>query len=276
MKLICASMTLVVASFCSFVSLPSRHSAGQASAEKPARVPVLVELFTSEGCSSCPPADSLLSQLDKQQSIERAEVIPLEEHVDYWNHDGWIDPYSAAEWTQRQQDYVARFKLDGVYTPQMIVNGQNQFIGSRIQEVITAIRAAADLPSLEISIAKEQAKGTLRVTANIGPVKNLSAKDSAEVWLAVSEGGLSSSVTRGENQGKELHHAPTLRMLRKIGTADPNKRPLSFSESVSIGPKPIWNPDYLRVVVFVQEKKSRHVLGAASTSWTASSGSGPT
>ena len=148
------------------------------------------------------------------------------------------------------------------------------FIGSRTHEVITAIKEAADLPALEISIAKRQAdtKGALRVTASVGPLKNLSVKDSAEVWLAVSESGLSSSVSRGENKGRELHHAATLRILRKIGTADPEKQPFSFSESVGLSPKAIWNLDHLRLVVFVQEKKSRHVLGVASTSWRGSAG----
>ena len=278
MKLILGSPILLAVSLCTMATSTSRNSVGLTGDEKQVRVPVLVELFTSEGCSSCPPADSLLLKLDSQQSIQQAEVIALEEHVDYWNHDGWIDPYSAPEWTQRQQDYVSSFKLDGVYTPQIIINGQSQVIGSRFEEVITAIKEAAGRPALEISIRKEQAdaRGSLRVTANVGALGGWSSSDSAEVWLAVSESDLSSSVSRGENKGKELHHAPALRMLRRMGTTDSSKQALAFSGSIAVSPKPSWKTDHLRLVVFVQEKKSRHVLGAASTSWTRLPGSGPT
>src|SRR5271155_17292 len=100
----------------------------QTSAAEAVRKPVVVELFTSEGCSSCPPADALLQQLAQQQPIPGAEIIALEEHVDYWNHEGWNDPFSSSEWTLRQQDYAAVFKND-VYTPEIVLNG-HQFVGS--------------------------------------------------------------------------------------------------------------------------------------------------
>src|SRR5271154_1590641 len=115
------------------------------------RQPVVIELFTSEGCSSCPPADALLQQLEQKQPVAGAEIIALEEHVDYWNHDGWIDPFSSSEWTERQQDYAALFK-DDPYTPELIVNGHSQFVGSNGRKAEFEIEKAAHGPKTQIAI----------------------------------------------------------------------------------------------------------------------------
>src|SRR5882724_10951247 len=116
-----------------------------AAAETP-RTPVLVELFTSEGCSSCPPADLLLSRLQQSQPIAGVEVITLSEHVDYWNQLGWTDPFSSASLTERQRQYTAVLRGDGVYTPQMIVDGKIGFVGSDRQKALPAIAEAAKAP----------------------------------------------------------------------------------------------------------------------------------
>src|SRR5271163_1733993 len=140
----------------------------QAPAAETGRKPVVVELFTSEGCSSCPPADALLQQLEQQQPIAGAEIIALEEHVDYWNHDGWIDPFSSPEWTQRQQTYVTLFKKDA-YTPELVVNGRSQFVGNDAQEAEVEIaKAAGDLKTDVAITSSPEAKGAQRFTVSVG------------------------------------------------------------------------------------------------------------
>src|SRR5580693_6478275 len=103
----------------------------QVSQAQPAREPVIVELFTSEGCSSCPPADALLAELDSRQPLGSAEVIALEEHVDYWDQQGWRDPFSSAIWTARQYEYAGKLHNGNPYTPEMVVDGMEGFVGSR-------------------------------------------------------------------------------------------------------------------------------------------------
>src|SRR5262249_37061382 len=96
----------------------------------PARVPVLVELFTSEGCSSCPPADDLLARMIKEQPVTGVQIIGLSLHVDYWNQLGWRDPFSSYKFSARQNEYAAAWKTDNVFTPQGVVDGSQQFVGS--------------------------------------------------------------------------------------------------------------------------------------------------
>jgi len=238
----------------------------QTSAVEGGRKPVVVELFTSEGCSSCPPADVLLQRLVAQQPAAGAEIIALEEHVDYWNHDGWIDPYSSAEWTERQQGYVAVFKKDP-YTPELVVNGNSQFVGNDARRAEFEIEKAAGGLKTEVKITSgnPEAKGAQRFTVSVGKLARNAAGDVAEVWLAVTEDGLQSSVSLGENAGHVLHHIATLRSLHKIGVANASGESVSFAGDPVVKFNSHWNPENLHVMVFVQEKKTREVLGAAST-----------
>lgn len=229
------------------------------------RKPVVVELFTSEGCSDCPPAEALALKLE-QQPIAGADVIVLEEHVDYWNRQGWIDPFSSPDWTQRQQVYVGNAK-SGPYTPEMVVDGQSQFIGSNGQEAAMAIEKAAHGPETSVTIGggKADPKDTEDFTVTVGGLAGNTPNDEAEVWVAVVEDGLHSSVTRGENAGHMLYHAAVLRSLRKVGVARAGGAAASFTGDTRVKFKSSWKRENLRVVAFVQEKKSRKILGAAST-----------
>jgi hypothetical protein len=227
-------------------------------------VPVVVELFTSEGCSSCPPADAFLARLETQQPIPNAQVIALEEHVDYWNSQGWTDPFSDREWTLRQQDYAASLKNQNPYTPQVVVDGHTELVGSRERLARQAIEAAAAQPKahLSLSVSPSAKAGTEQATISIDRITATQHGDKSEVWLAITESGLHSAVNAGENAGSDLHHASVVRSLRKIASIDENRT--SYSGSTPVHLDSSWKRQNLRVVVFVQEKKSRQIVGAAA------------
>ncbi|MGH9729781.1 MAG: DUF1223 domain-containing protein, partial [Candidatus Acidiferrales bacterium] len=193
-----------------------------ASATSVERKPVVVELFTSEGCSDCPPAEALALKLE-QQPIAGVDVIVLEEHVDYWDHQGWVDPFSSSEWTQRQQVYVAHAK-GNPYTPEMVVDGQSQFVGSNGRQALAAIEKAARGPETSVTIAggKQDGEDSQDFRVSVGKLAGNVDGDTAEVWLAVVEDGLHSSVNAGENAGHVLYHAAVVRSLHKIGDAKGN------------------------------------------------------
>ncbi|MEP6707772.1 MAG: DUF1223 domain-containing protein [Pyrinomonadaceae bacterium] len=231
--------------------------------------PVLVELFTSEGCSSCPPADQLLSQLDKERSISGANIIALSQHVDYWNQLGWRDPYSSAQFSARQSSYADAFGRDGVYTPQMIVDGRLEFVGSNMKKAHEAITEAAQLPKakIQISIApsKNTTSGMMQLTVRIEDIPTITTGDTAEVLLVIAENDLTSSVARGENAGRNLRHTAVVRQLASIGNISETNGETVFTAAPFVNIAGNWRRDKLRAVVFVQERASRHVIGAAMT-----------
>ncbi len=229
------------------------------------RTPVLVELFTSEGCSTCPPADILLGKLASLQPIAGAEIIALEEHVDYWNHDGWVDSYSSPDWTVRQQEYAAHFKTKSPYTPQMIVDGLSQFVGTNAREAQVAIQEALQHPKAQITINAESTtkSDASRIEVHVGNLSGASIQEPADVWVAVTESNLETAVKAGENAGKNVQHAAVVRSLHKIGAVQA-KDSSPFVATQQIKFKSNWKTENLRIVVFVQERKSLRVLGVAS------------
>src|SRR5271155_5563313 len=140
------------------------------------RSPVLVELFTSEGCSSCPPADELLRRLDESQPVAGAEVIALSEHVDYWDDGGWKDPFSAHANSERQDQYAARFRRGGVYTPQMVVDGEFEFVGSDARTAVQFIEKAASVQKVSVTLTSVQQNQDGKVSLHIeaAPLPNSS------------------------------------------------------------------------------------------------------
>ena len=225
---------------------------------------VVVELFTSEGCSSCPPADTLLARLAEGNAASNAHVIALEEHVDYWDELGWKDPFSSHDWTVRQYNYAGVLGNGNPYTPQMVVDGTVEFSGSRGQQALRSIADAAAQAKTEVTLSQGTASkpGAEAFSVRVGKLAPSTKGGSAEVWLAITETGLHSSVTRGENAGHELRHAAIVRSMRKIGEARPNLDN-SFSADPNVPLRAEWKRENLKAVVFVQEKKSLKILGAA-------------
>jgi hypothetical protein len=228
------------------------------------RTPVVVELFTSEGCSSCPPADTLLARLSEGQIAGNVQLIALEEHVDYWNDLGWTDVFSSRDWTSRQYDYARALGNGNAYTPQMVVDGTTEFVGSRSQQARESILKAASRTKIPVVLAQGNAGGTGNgnFSAKVGRLEGATKGDAVEVWLAITETGLHSSVTRGENAGEELRHAAVVRSMRKIGEAKADSE-TSFSGDVSVPLPKEWKRENLKAVLFVQERRSRRILGAA-------------
>lgn len=217
---------------------------------------VLVELFTSEGCSDCPPADQLLEKLDCSQPIDGTEVIALSEHVDYWNNIGWRDPYSSGQYSERQGAYAHQFGLSSVYTPQMVVDGKTQFVGSDEREAIQAIESASRSAKIPVSLSSLRSEANKLVfEVDAGPFPPSMQKSSAHVLLAIADETDQSSVTRGENAGRNLKHVAVLRSLTSVGELDTAGR---FSREVTFN----FNRERTqRVVAIVQESGTGKVLG---------------
>lgn len=216
----------------------------------PAPVPVLLELFTSEGCSSCPPADAALARLVETQPVPGAQIVPLGFHVDYWNRLGWKDPYSSGAFSFRQEQYAQAMGHDGVYTPQMVVDGTHAFVGNEA-EAVAAVAKQARAPHLAILL--DLRADSARVTARVDLGAPLPA--GARVWVALTEAGISTRVERGENEGRTLHHTAVVRALHELPVGAATKE-TSFELDGNL------HRDRVAVVAFVQDGKTMKVLGA--------------
>jgi hypothetical protein len=204
----------------------------------------------------------LLTALEQTQPIKGVQVIALSEHVDYWNHQGWKDPFSSAEFTGRQAEYARAFgDKEAVYTPQMIIDGRSQLVGSHSQTALQAIADSARLAKLDVAIAiANSGSKSVTLAVQVRKESGISEGDTAEVILALTENGLLSSVARGENSGRKLAHSGVVRKLVKLGTVESN----TFSVERAMDLNSSWKRQNMKAVVFVQEKSSRRVLGAAT------------
>lgn len=226
----------------------------QAPAEKE-RVPVLAELFTAEGCNSCPPADRILETLMKEQPVTGVYIVGLSEHVTYWDQQGWRDPFGSAQMTQRQTAYGWRFKLESIYTPQVIVDGSAQMVGSDLAALKQTLTDAAGKPKPRLLVdAKLTPDGKLAGSVS-GPGMSFDASEGAELHWAISEDNLVVDVKRGENANRTLHHSGVVRALNVSKLDHPG-----LVGGVVLPLKPEWKRENLRLVAFVQSIKSRRVF----------------
>jgi hypothetical protein len=226
----------------------------------PSRTPVLVELFTSEGCSSCPPADALLTHLLHDQPIPTADIIVLSEHVDYWDSLGWRDRFSSHQLTDRQSAYAQRFRTDGPYTPQMVVDGTDQFVGSDTSRALHSIAQAARTPKLTLTLAPITLHNG-NATGQVSAAPTSTALPEADLYAALVEVTASTRVQRGENGGRTLQQVSVVRALQRIGPLDALARG-AIPFALAIPPN---TAAPLQIVVFAQRQDEGAILGVAAS-----------
>lgn len=254
MKRVTIGVVAVAASICALIEAAPRVQ------DKTARIPVVVELFTSEGCSSCPPADLLLAKLVADQPVAGAEIVALGQHVDYWDKLGWTDPFSAPEFTARQAEYRRRLALDALFTPQIVVDGRESLVGSDGGAVRKAISKAIRAPKATLQLAVSIPDRVV-IAARAAGLQRAGLRQHASLVIAITEEGLTSHVERGENQGRRLSHAAVVRVIGPVLDIDP--RADTANADVPVVLEPTWNRDKLNVVAFVQEQESGRILCAA-------------
>jgi hypothetical protein len=243
----------VFRAICGIILAALLAPAGAQSSSK-TLTPVLVELFTSEGCSSCPPADALLQNLDRTQPISGVQLIVLSEHVDYWDGQGWRDPFSSHALTQRQSAYADRLRLASPYTPQMVVDGSLEFVGSDRGRATQAFGKARVLPKISLrilSLKVEDGKVRAHIETDLMPSK-------AEVFVALALDHAQSHVLHGENGGHYLEHVAVVRTLSSLGNVT---KATAFAKDMDFA---LDSAQSYRLIAFVQEPNQGRILGAAA------------
>jgi hypothetical protein len=222
------------------------------------KTPVLVELFTSEGCSSCPPADALLTKFLREQPLADAEIVPLSLHVDYWDHQGWKDPFASKAFTGRQEAYSKIFGADRLYTPQVVVDGRDELNGSDEAGLRRVVQAAAARPHLPLRVDARARGLSVRLSIDL-PAAPADAEP-IDVLIALTEDDLSSVVRRGENGGRTLAHVAVVRKLDVLGSLERE----TFVADGQLSLDRTWRVARMRAVAWMQGRRTRHVYGTAT------------
>ena len=254
------TMLLLTMSLVGCNSVQAADDSAPATAGKtdPDRQVVLLELFTSQGCSSCPPADRLLSQLGQQEG-----VAALSFHVDYWNYIGWTDPFSSEDWTRRQREYARVLRSDSVYTPQLVIDGRDHVVGSRPRDVEAAINQARQRPAAaRLAVSGLRIEGdTLRGTVRADLLRAVA--NPPRLLVAVAQDGLTTPVSAGENRSRTLHNDRVVRHLEAIATLEPAAGASQNSE-ITLPLDPEWPRGALGLVAFVQDSRTLEIYGAVA------------
>jgi len=221
---------------------------------------VIAELFTSEGCSSCPLADEELSRLLSRQQSSGVDVLALGEHVDYWDGLGWRDRFSSARFSERQSEYDARvFKTGSIYTPQLVIDGRLQMVGSDHPAIQRAIDQAAQARKSTVAVQARADAHDLRVEIAVAVPEGVAIKDTTELVVAITENKLATDVRRGENGGRILKHDAVVRSLQTVGVMPAQERTWRTGVSIPVGPE--WHRENVRTLAFLQERASRRIVG---------------
>lgn len=220
----------------------------------------VVELFTSEGCSSCPPADRLLSELIEESRREGTRVLALAYHVDYWDRLGWPDRFADAAYTDRQRAYVKALGARNLYTPQMVVSGTTEFTGSDGDRARREIKDALEKPvSAPVTLEVKRGEGgAIVVRYSVMLPESVDMVSNASLHVALVEDGLASEVKKGENAGKTLQHDA---VVRAFTTVKPGN---VVHGTIEMKPPEDLKPENASVIAFVQHGKTMHIHGAAS------------
>lgn len=228
--------------------------------------PIIVELFTSQGCSSCPPADAILRSFERNQPIDGVVIVPLSEHVDYWNRLGWHDPFSSPRFSARQRAYGEAHALPNIYTPMMVVDGRTAFIGSDGGAARRAIKEAGTHKKtpMHLDVTSVETSRVINIAASIGSPAEGHGTSVQEVWLALTETGLVTDVMAGENMFRRLSHTGVVRHFERMATVahDAVDAVVPITKRVRIDDT--WNRSRLRVVVFLQDVATSAITGAAA------------
>ena len=240
-----AALTVVTGTYLAGAgTIPSAPAFAESDA---AMSPVVVELFTSQGCNSCPPAEAFLNELADEEGI-----IALELHVDYWDYIGWADPFANPEITQRQRDYASELALRYVYTPQMVIDGRHNVVGSHRQQVRAAIgQSTLRGKPLAVEFTDEDG-GKVVIPAGHSP------DGGATVWLAIYDGLHETEVKRGENRGKTLKNRHVVRELEELAvwTGERLEIPVDLARVAALG--------RAGCAILVQQGRTGPIIGAAA------------
>jgi hypothetical protein len=240
-------------------SAAAQKVVGANSAQPKSQSGILVELFTSEGCSSCPPADELLRKIDAHIMPDGEAIVVLGEHVDYWDATGWHDRFSSHDYTERQQEYARRFNISGPYTPQMIVDGRREFVGNDGHLLESALAEAAGKGKASVSISLgELSAAEFTLTVRVGSLP-CGVKHS-DLYVALADNSDETRVGGGENSGRTLHHVAAVQSLQKIGKVGPE----GLEKQIRLRIPKSGNPGNLRAIAYVQEPDFGAVIGAAT------------
>lgn len=239
--------------FALFLALPGACAALECAVTSGPQRATLVELYTSEGCNSCPPADRWFSRLPVGSG---SPAIPLAFHVDYWDHIGWKDRFASPAWSERQREVARRGGARIVYTPQVLLDGRDLkwHSGSAFEQALD--QAVARAPGATIRVRMARRGGALEIEAEAGLTGGREAE--ADLYAAITQNGLRTDVKAGENKGERLVHDHVVRSLAKVGAVGPSRRSVAFSRPLG----PDGKAEDLAVVVWAEDRATGRVLQA--------------